>query len=139
MIDRRRPAVLFGQTPSSRHEHTVHHQPPDGGLLWTSSALPGAVHDTAAARIWTIPAQLWEAGINALADKGHTGLDTQVIAVPWKGRDKPEPKKTYNRLRAPGERAFAQLKTWRILRKLRCNPHRTTNITRAITTLIHTG
>ena len=47
--------------------------------------------------------------------------------------------KSYNqhhaRLRAPGERAFAQLKKWRILRQLRCSPHRATNITRAIHTL----
>ena len=44
--------------------------------------------------------------MTALADKGYCGLDAQVVGVPWKGRHKPEPKKTYNRLharlRAPG-------------------------------------
>lgn len=79
----------------------------------------------------------------ALGDKGYTGCDEHVVAVPWRGRNKPEPKKTYNRLharlRAPGERGFAQLKTWRILRKLRCCPQRVTNITRAITVLTQTG
>jgi hypothetical protein len=41
--------------------------------------------------------------------------------------NKPESQKEANRvhakLRAPGERANAQLKTWRILRKLRCCPN----------------
>ena len=116
---------------------------PTGSLLWTSGALPGSVHDTAAARIWPIPAHLHQARLAALGDKGYTGLDEHVVATPWRGRNKPEPKKAYNRLharlRAPGERAFAQLKTWRILRKLRCCPQRATNITRAITILNQTG
>jgi hypothetical protein len=36
------------------------------------------------------------------------------------------------RLRAPGERANAQLKTWYILRKLRCCPWRAGQIAKAI-------
>lgn len=36
------------------------------------------------------------------------------------------------KLRAPGERANAQLKTWGILRKLRCCPWRTGQIAKAI-------
>jgi hypothetical protein len=36
------------------------------------------------------------------------------------------------RLRRPGERANAQLKTWRILRKLRCCPHRAGRLAKAI-------
>ncbi|CAM3243243.1 DDE superfamily endonuclease [Stackebrandtia soli] len=116
---------------------------PDGDLLWTSGALPGSVHDTAAARIWRIPTYLRETGMPTLADKGYTGLDDQNIATPWKGRDKPGPKKTQNRtqarLRAPGERGFAELKKWRILRRLRCSTHRATIIVRAITVINHTG
>jgi hypothetical protein len=62
-----------------------------------------------------------------------------VILTPYKGRDKPEPQKDANRahakLRGPGERANAQLKSWRILRKLRCCPHRAGRLAKAIHTL----
>jgi hypothetical protein len=62
----------------------------------------------------------------------------QVIhaKIPYKGKNKPEPQKAANRararLRAPGERANAQLKTWRILRKLRCCPWRAGQLAKAI-------
>jgi hypothetical protein len=50
--------------------------------------------------------------------------------------DKPESQKEANRahakLRSPGERANAQLKTWRILRKLRCCPWRAGQLAKAI-------
>ena len=99
----------------------------------------GAVHDTAAARIWLIPQYLRAAGLVALGDKGYTGLDPEIVLTPYKGHNKPASQKTANRaharLRAPGERAFAQLKKWRILRKLRCSTHRTTPIVHAIHTL----
>jgi len=39
------------------------------------------------------------------------------------------------RNRAPGERAVATLKTWRLLTKLRCSPHRATPIIAAIRVL----
>lgn len=110
-----------------------------GNLLWISGASPGAVHDTRAARIWLIPHELRQARLPALADKGYQGLDKDNIATPWKGTDKPQYKKDYNRLhnqlRGPGERAFAQLKKWRLLRKLRCDPHRAATIARAIAVL----
>lgn len=57
----------------------------------------------------------------------------------WKGHGKPDPKKTYNRLHAPGERAFVQLENLAHPAQTPLQPHRTTNITRAITVLIHTG
>jgi hypothetical protein len=48
------------------------------------------------------------------------------VITPYKGRNKPEPQKEANRaharLRGPGEQANVQLKTWCILRKLRCCP-----------------
>jgi hypothetical protein len=51
-------------------------------------------------------------------------------------RNKPASQKEANRaharLRAPGERAHAQLKTWRILRKLRCCPWRAGQLAKAI-------
>uniref|UniRef100_UPI003D7103F6 transposase family protein n=1 Tax=Nonomuraea sp. bgisy101 TaxID=3413784 RepID=UPI003D7103F6 len=98
---------------------------PDGTPLWTSGSLPGSVHDLKAARIWGIVRRLQAAGLIALADKGYVGAG-EAVRVPYKGRSKPTSQKTANsshaKLRGPGERANAQLKTWRILRKLRCCP-----------------
>jgi hypothetical protein len=69
-----------------------------------------------------------------LSDKGYLGEDH--IRVPHRGRNKPASQKEANRaharLRAPGERANAQLRTWRILRKLRCWPWRTGQLAKAI-------
>jgi hypothetical protein len=108
---------------------------PDGTILWVSGALPGSVHDTAAARIWNVLAALREAGLIALADKGYHGIGEPVI-TPYKGKGKPASQKNANRahakLRGPGERANAQLKTWRILRKLRSSPERAGRLAKAI-------
>ncbi len=75
--------------------------------------------------IWGIVPELAASGLIVLADKGYSGAGQHVI-TPYKGRNKPPSQKAANRahakLRAPGERANAQLKTWRILRKLRCCP-----------------
>jgi hypothetical protein len=113
---------------------------PDGTILWVSGGLPGSVHDTAAARIWNILAALREAGLIALGDKGYHAIGDEVI-TPYKGRGKPASQKTANRaharLRGPGERANAQLKTWRVLRKLRCCPHRAGRLAKAIHVLQH--
>jgi len=98
---------------------------PDGGIVWESGPLPGAVHDLTAARIWGIMRELAAAGLVVLAGKGYHGAGDHV-RTRYKGRNKPEPQKAANRahakLRGPGERANAQLKTWCILRKLRCCP-----------------
>jgi hypothetical protein len=40
--------------------------------------------------------------------------------------------RAHAKLRSPGERANAQLKTWRILRKLRCCPWRAGQLAKAI-------
>ncbi|WP_030158856.1 IS5/IS1182 family transposase [Glycomyces sp. NRRL B-16210] len=113
----------------------------DGNLLWISGAIRGSIHDTAAARIWQLPRLLREHGLFALGDKGYQGLDHDLVVTPYKGKGKPEYQKAHNRLharlRGPGERMFAELKKWRILRKLRCDPHRATHIARAIATLNH--
>ena len=108
---------------------------PDGSILWVSGALPGSVHDLKAARIWGIIRALANAGLTVLADKGYIGAG-QHVTTPYKGRNKPESQKTANRshakLRGPGERANAQLKNWKILTKLRCCPHRTGHLAKAI-------
>ncbi|MBB4916466.1 hypothetical protein FHS44_003554 [Streptosporangium saharense] len=111
---------------------------PDGTLLWTSGSLPGSAHDLTAARIWGIPHRLKTTGLITLADKGYIGAGEHV-RVPYKGRNKPTSQKDANpahaRLRGPGERANAQLKAWRILRKLHCCPLRAGQLVKAILTL----
>jgi DDE superfamily endonuclease/Helix-turn-helix of DDE superfamily endonuclease len=108
---------------------------PDGDIVWVSGALPGAVHDLTAARIWGIIRQLAASGLVVLADKGYHGAGDPV-RTPYRGRGKPPAQKDANRahaqLRSPGERANAQLKTWRILRKLRCCPWRAGQLAKAI-------
>jgi hypothetical protein len=108
---------------------------PDGTILWVSGPLPGSVHDLTAARIWGIVRELAAAGLITLADKAYTGAGQHVL-TPYRGRGKPESQKAANRaharLRGPGERANAQLKTWHILRKLRCCPWKAGHIAKAI-------
>jgi hypothetical protein len=98
---------------------------PHGDILWVSGALPGSVHDKKAEWVWGVLAELEAAGLVVLADKGYQGA--AHAKIPYKGKNKPESQKQANKahaqLRAPGERANAQLKTWRILRKLRCCPN----------------
>lgn len=108
---------------------------PSGEILWVSGPLAGAVHDLTAARIWGIIRELAAAGLITLADKAYISAGEHVL-TPYRGRGKPESQKTANRaharLRAPGERANAQLKTWHILRKLRCCPWQAGRIAKAI-------
>ncbi|MGW0064147.1 transposase family protein [Streptosporangium sandarakinum] len=111
---------------------------PDGTLLWTSGALPGKAHDLSAARIWGVLRGLERAGVVTLADKAYQGAESPVI-TPYRGRNKPESQKRANRshayLRGPGERANAQLKSWRILRRLRCSPNKAGHLCKAIAVL----
>ena len=109
---------------------------PDGDIVWVSGPLPGAVHDLTAARIWGIMREL--AGLRA-GDPGGQGLRRHRGAHPhsrYRGRNKPASQKDANRaharLRSPGERANAQLKTWRILRKLRFCPWKAGQLAKAI-------
>ena len=108
---------------------------PAGDIVWVSGPLPGAVHDLTAARIWGIVRELAAAGLVVLADKGYHGAG-QHIRTPCKGKNKPESQKAANRahatLRSPGGRANAQLKTWHILRKLRCCPWQAGQLAKAI-------
>lgn len=69
----------------------------------------------------------------------YQGAEAAVVLTPCKGKDKPEPRKQASRshakLRGPGERANAQLKSWRIIRKLRCCPSRAGWTVKAIAVL----
>jgi hypothetical protein len=108
---------------------------PTGEILWVSGPLPGSAHDLTAARIWGIVRELAAAGLITLGDKAYIGAGEHVL-TPYRGRGKPESQKAANRahaaLRAPDERANAQLKTWHILRKLRCCPWQAGRIAKAI-------
>jgi DDE superfamily endonuclease len=119
------------------HKHGMNLQviaSPAGDILWVSGALPGSVHDKKAEWIWGVLAELEAAGLIVLADKGYQGAAHAII--PYKGKNKPPSQKDANRahakLRAPGERANAQLKTWKILRKLRCCPWKAGKLAKAI-------
>jgi hypothetical protein len=107
---------------------------PGGDILGVSGRLPGAVHDKKAEWIWGVLAELEAAGVIVLADKGYQG--STYAKIPYKGRNKPQSQKDANRahaqLRAPGERANAQLKAWKILRKLRCCPWKAGQLAKAI-------
>jgi DDE superfamily endonuclease len=107
---------------------------PEGDIVWVSGALPGSVHDKKAEWIWDVLAELEAAGLITLADKGYQG--STYAKTPYKGKNKPESQQEANRahakLRSPGEHANAQLKTWRILRKLRCCPWRAGQLAKAI-------
>jgi hypothetical protein len=107
---------------------------PGGDILWVSGPLPGSVHDKKAEWIWGVLAELETAGLIVLADKGYQGA--AHAKIPYKGKNKPQSQKDANRahakLRSPGERANAQLKTWHILDKLRCCPWRAGQLSKAI-------
>jgi hypothetical protein len=107
---------------------------PAGDIVWVSGPLPGSVHDKKAEWIWGVLAELEAAGLIVLADKGYQG--STYAKTPYKGKNKPQSQKDANRahakLRAPGERANAQLKTWKILQKLRCCPWKAGQLAKAI-------
>lgn len=112
---------------------------PDGTILWTSGAMPGKTHDLTAARVRGILRELDRTGILTLADKAYQGSGAAVVITPYKGKGKPAGQKQANRsharLRGPGERANAQLKSWRILRRLRCSPSKAGHLVKAIAVL----
>ena len=122
---------------------------PAGRLVWVSPALPGSRHDIAAAREHGILDALDNAGIHTLADTGYQGAGPNV-AVPQRrrrldpdtGRYRPlsaaqkEVNTAHARMRGPGERVNAQLKSWKILRKIRSSPTQATALVKAVQTLV---
>ncbi|MEV0232765.1 transposase family protein [Nonomuraea sp. NPDC050786] len=82
--------------------------------------------------------ELDQAGIITLAGKAYQGAEGPLV-TPYKGKNKPESQQQANRsharLRGPGERANAQLKGWKILRKLRCSPSKAGHLCKAIAVL----
>jgi hypothetical protein len=110
---------------------------PLGRLIWASPALPGAVHDLTAARAHGIIDALDAAGVRVWADKGYRGAGgTVTVSYRGRWRNLPEGKRAVNRahakIRAVGEQANAVLNGWRLLRKLRCSPSRTTPLVQTV-------
>ncbi len=113
---------------------------PDGIPLWFSRATPGRTHDLTAARAHGIVQACLTRQILVLADRAYQGAGA-TVRTPYKNhREQPKHYQQFNRdharLRAPGERAFAQLKSWRILRRARCSTRRIGTIVQAIHTLL---
>jgi hypothetical protein len=125
---------------------------PSGRLIWISPPLPGARHDLGAARDHGILTALENAGVQALGDTGYQGAGPSVT-VPQRRRRKDSDTGKYRplsaaqkevntahaRLRGPGERANAQLKAWKILRKIRSSPNQAARLINAVQTLILAG
>jgi hypothetical protein len=124
---------------------------PAGRLIWASPALPGARHDAGAAQEHTIPEALTAAGVTAIADTAYHGLGVGVRAPHRRSRYNRATRKFVRRelstgqkavnrahsaLRAPGERANAELKNWRILRKIRSSPAHASILVTAVQALI---
>ncbi|MFF7987882.1 transposase family protein [Streptomyces sp. NPDC007901] len=113
---------------------------PFGRLPRASSALPGAVHDIKAARTHGIIDALKEAGVECWADQGYRGANG-TIRVPYWGRwetlsvGQQAVNRSHAKIRALVEQAMATLKTWRLLRKLRCSTTRITTLVHAVLTL----
>jgi hypothetical protein len=96
-------------------------------------ALPGSVHDKRAEWIWGVLGELEAAGLVPLADKGYQGTRTRRSRTGERtSRNRKNRPIRRARSSAPGERANAQLKAWRILRKLRCCPWRAGQLAKAI-------
>lgn len=124
---------------------------PAGRLIWASPALPGARHDAGAAADHGIPQALADVGVTAYGDSAYHGVGPTIRAPFRRSRyDRATGKfvsrplsagmKAVNRsiaqLRAPGERANADLKNWRILRKVRSSPAHATTVVNAVQTLM---
>jgi hypothetical protein len=116
---------------------------PDGTPQWYSRATPGRTHDLTAARAHGIVQACLTRQILVLADRAYPGADATFRTPYYRHREQPAHCQQFNRdharLRAPGERAFAQLKSWRILRRARCSTRRISTIVQAVHTLLTCG
>jgi len=122
---------------------------PVGRLVWISPVLPGARHDMGAAREHGIIDALNQAGISTVADIAYQG-GGPAVRTPQRRRRLDPDSGRYRRLsgnqkavnaaharqRGPGERVNAELKNWRILRKIRSSPSRAGDLVAAIQTLM---
>ncbi|WP_369354655.1 transposase family protein [Streptomyces sp. cg2] len=114
-----------------------------GRLLWTSTARPARGSEITACRHDDLVGRLREAGSAAIADLGFVGLDDATgdpaVITGYKrprGKKLPPAKKLVNELiaaeRAVCDHAFAHLKNWRVLTKLRLDVKWATRLVRAL-------
>jgi hypothetical protein len=144
------PAGYEGRNPDpyysgKHHRHGVNVQGvvgPGGELLYLGDARCGSTHDTTAARADGIIEAAAEADIELIADLGYHGLG-QTVRTPIKrkpGRGLSPRDQRANRehasVRCQGERGFAQLKAYKVLRRVRISPCRITTLARSIHTVI---
>jgi hypothetical protein len=122
---------------------------PIGRLVWISPPLPGARHDMGAAREHGIIDAIATQEIPAVADTAYQGAGS-TVAVPQRRRRIDPDTGRYRRLseaqkevntaharqRGPGERVNAELKNWRILRKIRSSPNTAAKLIAAVQTLM---
>ncbi|MFE9969634.1 transposase family protein [Streptomyces hirsutus] len=107
---------------------------PSGRLLWVSPALPGAVHDIKAAREHGIIGALADADVKCWADKGCRGHGPCPVLGPLGALSTGQKavNRSHAKIRALVEQAVATLKSWRLLRKLRCSTTRITSLVQAL-------
>jgi len=122
---------------------------PIGRLVWISPVLPGARYDMGAAREHGIIDALNAAEITTIADTAYQGGGA-AIRVPQRrrrvdpdtgryrrlSRNQKEVNTAHARQRGPGERVNAELKNWRILRKIRFSPNQADQLVAAVQTLM---
>jgi hypothetical protein len=154
---RDRVGMASGDRPfySGKHKrHGVNVQviaDPAGRLIWASPAAPGARHDMGAAREHGLVEALAAARVRVVADSAYRGAGRKVEVPhrrPLRDPDTGERRRrmsvnekavntAHARLRGPGERANAQLTSWKILRRIRTCPHHATLLVNAVQALIH--
>ena len=119
---------------------------PNGFPLWLFEALPGSVHDLAAARRQVLEIlRPYTKDMPVLADPGYEGAGGGVLTPvkkPSDGRDLDIDARTYNALlrslRCLGERGFALLtQRWRTLQHVTISPSRIGRIAKAALVLTH--
>lgn len=110
----------------------------DGQPAFVGQARCGSTHDLTAARKDGIVEAALKAGIEILADSGYQGAGG-TVRTPAKrpnGLSHSGHERRANALhaaaRAPGERGFALLKGWRVLRQVRISPSRITDLLRTV-------
>jgi DDE superfamily endonuclease len=143
--------VAWPSTPSALPAR----MPPASALIALIAPVPQATRSTnrsttntavTDANYATLPRAPKAEPQDGLSDARHKNVRLPTVSPPWRccparqhayrGRNRPASQKEANRahakLRAPAERANAQLKSWRILRKLRCCPWRAGQLAKAI-------
>jgi DDE superfamily endonuclease/Helix-turn-helix of DDE superfamily endonuclease len=110
----------------------------NGEPAYAGEARCGSTHDLTAARGDQIIEAAALAGIEVLADSGYQGAGG-TVRTPIKrpkglghnGHEK-RANHAHTAARAPGERGFALLKNWQVLRLVRISPWRITDLVRAV-------